>query len=223
MAHLLFLSAPELYAAYAGSATRAEDMLTAVYGRGGHSASYEVCRVADEGHGPLGVLAGFPAEHGDRLARRMVALSFARMPPWRWAAARRVLRVTESLVPTPPRNAWYVDALAVAETRRGGGVGRALLEDAEERARAAGCTSLALETQLENGAAQRLYEAAGFTERARRTAAPEVVRRIGATGYVAYVKELGGGAGATSRSTSPAALSTRSATSPEDSAKRPST
>jgi len=223
VAHLLFLSAPGLYAAYAGSVVRAEAILAAAYGRGRHSASYEVCRVADAGDGPIGVLAGFPAERGDRLARRMVTLNFARMPPWRWPAARAVLQATESLVPAPPGFSWYVDALAVAEETRGAGVGRALLEDAEQRAGEAGCTSLALETQLENHAAQRLYESAGFKERTRRVAPADVAGRIGATGYVAYVKELSGPSGSTSRSTSAAAVATSAVTSPGGSAKRPST
>ena len=223
VAHLLFLSAPDLYSAFAGTAARAEAMLAAVYPRRGHNASYEVCRVADQGRGPVGAVAGFPATDGDRLARRLLVLSHARMPPWRWRAARAVVRATDSLVPAPPASSWYIDALAVASAARGGGVGRALLEDAERRAHEAGCTSLALETQLENDGAQRLYEAAGFIEHSRRAAAPELARRIGATGYVAYVKELDAGSGATRRSTSDAARSTNAATSAGGSMNRPCT
>lgn len=52
--------------------------------------------------------------------------------------------------------------LYVAETVRGQGVGRALLEAACDMARQAGAVGLILETEPTNETAQRLYEAAGW-------------------------------------------------------------
>ncbi|MFW6027531.1 MAG: N-acetyltransferase family protein [bacterium] len=52
--------------------------------------------------------------------------------------------------------------LYVAETVRGQGVGRALLEAACETARQTNAVGLVLETEPDNGTAQRLYEAAGW-------------------------------------------------------------
>ncbi|MFN3842780.1 MAG: GNAT family N-acetyltransferase [Rehaibacterium terrae] len=58
-------------------------------------------------------------------------------------------------------------SLIVAPTRRGQGLGRQLLEDAESLARAHGCTRLRLEVRADNPAALALYERAGYLRIAR--------------------------------------------------------
>ncbi|GAB4069786.1 GNAT family N-acetyltransferase [Angustibacter speluncae] len=55
-----------------------------------------------------------------------------------------------------------VVAFWVAPVARGRGVGRALLDDLEARARAAGAAAMTLEVADANDAAVRLYAAAGF-------------------------------------------------------------
>lgn len=193
VSELLYLSSVPLYDTYAGSPDRARRLLALAYRRGGHSASHEVCRVAETEGATAGVLAAFRVDGGSRLARRFVSVTLRRMPPSQWAAARRVLRATDALVADPPPGAFYIDALAVAEEARGRGVAQALLHDAEERARLAGCTALALETQLDNGGARRVYESFGFRQGAHYEAEPRVARLLGTPGYVAYVKELPAG------------------------------
>lgn len=54
--------------------------------------------------------------------------------------------------------------LAVLPEWRGKGVGRALLEAAEHRARQCGCCKLTLEVQDSNGRALRLYDGFGFSD-----------------------------------------------------------
>ena len=72
---LLFESAKPYYTAYAGSEKRALTLLEAVFGEPGHAASYECCRVALADGELVGVVAGFPVAHGDRLSRRFVQLT----------------------------------------------------------------------------------------------------------------------------------------------------
>jgi ribosomal-protein-alanine N-acetyltransferase len=56
--------------------------------------------------------------------------------------------------------------MAVEPDARGAGVGRALLDEAERRARAAGRTVVSLMVTEENAAARALYDGAGYaTER----------------------------------------------------------
>ncbi len=59
-----------------------------------------------------------------------------------------------------------LSSIAVAPSRAGSGLGRRLLDAAEEEARRHGCTRLRLEVRQDNGAGIRLYENAGY----RRTA-----------------------------------------------------
>lgn len=57
----------------------------------------------------------------------------------------------------------YLQELYVVPARRGGGIGRALLEATMEQARAAGATGIDLNTGEADAAARALYESAGFT------------------------------------------------------------
>ena len=57
-----------------------------------------------------------------------------------------------------------VHDLAVVPARRGDGIGRALLAEAEARARAAGCCKLTLEVQDDNHRARAVYARFGFTD-----------------------------------------------------------
>ncbi len=59
--------------------------------------------------------------------------------------------------------AWIPD-LFVEERSRGAGVARALLAEAERRARARGCSNLTLESGHQRAAAHLLYAAAGMEE-----------------------------------------------------------
>lgn len=57
-------------------------------------------------------------------------------------------------------------SIAVDPARRGQGLGRRLLADAEAQARAAGCRGLRLEVRQDNAGALHLYEAAGYRREA---------------------------------------------------------
>lgn len=63
----------------------------------------------------------------------------------------------------PTREAWVPD-LVVSERSRGTGVGRALLVEAERRARDHGCHRLALESGYARNRAHGVYVAAGMTD-----------------------------------------------------------
>ena len=97
---LLYTSAKPYYDAYAGSEARARALLAAVYGRTGHAASFEVCSVVELDGDLAGVIAWFPVDEGDARARRFVALTAPRVPPWRWPALLRHLRAAGLVSPT---------------------------------------------------------------------------------------------------------------------------
>jgi ribosomal protein S18 acetylase RimI-like enzyme len=59
----------------------------------------------------------------------------------------------------------YLEELYVVPSRRGKGIGRALLGAAMEMARSEGATQMELGTSEDDTAARALYESAGFTNR----------------------------------------------------------
>jgi ribosomal protein S18 acetylase RimI-like enzyme len=184
---LLYESAQPYYDAYAGSGARARALLHAIYGREGHAASWAVCFVAEAGDGIVGVLAGFPAADGDRLARRFVTLTVPRIPFWRWPAVAAHVRAAGKVAPVPPRDSWYVDALAVDPRWRRRGIAGALLRMAEAEA----APAVSLDTGLANHGARALYEHHGFTERGVvRAPTDQVARAVGGPGFVAYLKAV---------------------------------
>lgn len=78
-------------------------------------------------------------------------------------------------------------SIAVDETARGHGLGRRLLEDAEDQARRAGRRGLRLEVRQDSPAAIGLYAAAGY----RRVAALPGYYQDGGDGW-RYVREVAG-------------------------------
>jgi ribosomal protein S18 acetylase RimI-like enzyme len=188
---LLYASAARYYAAYAGGPEPARRLLHSLYRRRGHSASWEVCRVAVAGGEVVGVLAAFPVRDGDALARRFVRLTLTHSPPWRLPALMRHLRATAAVAPEPPAGMLYVDALATDPAHRRRGVARALLAEADRMAAAAHLEGVALDTGIENRPARSLYEHTGFTLISLRPAPDErTARALGGPGFVGYAKRV---------------------------------
>lgn len=188
---LLYLSAAPYYDVFAGSELRARRLLRAVYPRRGHTASHQVCQVAELDGGVVGVLAAFQASAADRLARRFLALAVPRTPAYRWPLVLRHLRASSRMTPPPPPGSLYVDALAVDAGARRRGVAQALLERADELAWECGARVVALDTGLENTDAQSLYEASGFERTAVHRAADErAARAVGGRGFVSYSRPV---------------------------------
>ena len=190
-AELLYDSAASYYDAFAGGPARAAALLAFVYPHTGHSAGYDVCTMAEHDGEPAAVMAAFPADDAGRYARRFVSLAMRRLPPAAWPSALRHLRAASRVAPTPPAGCWYVDALAVSAAHRRHGIAQRLLAAAAEDARRAGAELLALDTGVENEAAQALYARAGFAVRGE-TRAPdaETAAALGGRGFISYVKRL---------------------------------
>jgi ribosomal protein S18 acetylase RimI-like enzyme len=184
VAPLLYESAVAMYDRLAGDRGAALRVLRRAFAGKGTNASAEVVSVAELDERLAGAMASFPVEEtGDR-SRAFLRLTLRTVPPWRWPSALRVYYAGARASPSPPRSALYVDALATHHGLRRQGAARALLDEAERRARELGIPAVALDTALDNRAARALYLAAGFEEVAYRPAGR------GLPGFVALVKEL---------------------------------
>jgi ribosomal protein S18 acetylase RimI-like enzyme len=119
--------------------------------------SYRNARVMAENSWVLGMLLGYP------LPDTVDGTENAGIP-----ALVAPLMELEALA----AGCWYVNAVATYEEQRGRGVGYALMQDAERRARRAGCRQIALIVAEENCAACTLYRRCGYQIKASRPMVP---------------------------------------------------
>ena len=215
---LLYESAAPYYTAYAGGPERARRLLRTLYPRGGHTASWEVCHVAEAGGAIVGVLAAFPSRDGDALARRFVRLTLLHSAPWRIPRLMRHLRATAAVAPHPPSGC--STSTRWRPIRRTAGAAwraRCSTRPSAWRPRP-GSTGVALDTGIENRAARSLYERAGFSPSSLRPAPDERIARGGRRLRVRRLRQ----APMTSRERVGDALDLRLATSPGRTAARSS-
>lgn len=164
VAPILYESSGGLYDRYAGSRPLAERTIRRALAREGTSASSDVVFVAVLDGQVAGAMAAMPYADWTARAKAFLRVTLRSIPPWRWPGAFAVYRASGRLAPEPPRSCFYVDSLATAERFRRRGVARALLREAEGRARALGLGYVALDTWIDNAAARALYARAGFKE-----------------------------------------------------------
>ena len=89
----------------------------------------------------------------------------------------RAMRDIGACVSTPPRDAYYLGILAVAESARCHGAGSALIEEVHHRARLHGASCVALHAELDNAAALRFYARHGYVEAQRHASVPRLARQ----------------------------------------------
>ena len=126
----------------------------------GHIFSYENTIFAEYDGAIAGMICGFAATQQHDLSLRSLKNVAGR------CVARRVgvslLAVRLRLLGSHPDGDFYIQALAVHSDLRGRGIGAALMEHAEERARSCGSTRLSLDVVARNSGARRFYGRRGL-------------------------------------------------------------
>jgi len=119
-------------------------------------------RDAEALSGLLGEL-GFPTDAKD-IRKRLAALQKAGEPPLVADEAGPLGCLTWHVTPVlhRPTAVGRVTMLVVTKKARGRGVGRALLEAAEDRLRAAGCALVEVTSNIELGGAHEFYKGRGY-------------------------------------------------------------
>jgi ribosomal protein S18 acetylase RimI-like enzyme len=162
---LIYATGPEFFRAVfgLGDEARALATLVAAFAREGGPFSFKLAFVGEDS-ALAGLVLGYPLRLRDSLERAIFPLLLARYKPWelpRFTA--RGLAAARLQAPLPD-DAWYLSDLAVPPERRGGGFGRALLDEAVRRASASGFSRVGLHVSSTNGAARALYARGGFKD-----------------------------------------------------------
>jgi ribosomal protein S18 acetylase RimI-like enzyme len=84
---------------------------------------------------------------------------------------------------------YYIEHLAVLPELRGQGIGKQLMEFAENQARAKGLKRLALDVEIENEGARRFYKRLGF-QQAKVVTAPSYCKRFNFQGSIRMAKAI---------------------------------
>ena len=141
---------------------RAYGILAAVFVEPDHDYSFEHVLFAEDDGAVVGMAEGFRAVPGRRLADQPL-LRAVGPRSWilRWAAAvgHPLFRIHSTL----REGDFYLQFLAVEEGYRGRGIGSALIDAIEKRARAGGSLRFAVDVWDRNPRAKRLYASRGMT------------------------------------------------------------
>ena len=178
-AELVFDAAADAYVTLAGSAERARRVLSELWARPGHSASFEHALVAELDGEVVGVLIGFPARDRYRLHRALLLASLRHVSPRRWPLLVAALPQIVLATPRPPRGAYYVGTIAVARHARRRHVGSTLGHHAEVAAHERGFPLIVAHTGTRHAVARRALERYGLK-----------LRKARRNGYALYVKPV---------------------------------
>jgi len=141
---------------------RVVDIIGKSFTQPGHDLSYRNTIFAERDKAIVGMISGFATDRH----RRSVG------PPLREAVGGRALRMRimarwmarqQWFLGTYADGDYYVQGFAVDEDLRGQGIGTALMDAMEQRARASGSKRLILNVGAKNEAARRFYDRRGFT------------------------------------------------------------
>jgi len=145
---------------------RAPEVIAEAYVQPSNEYSYENVLFAERGERTVGMALGFTAEQRRRFSANPLRQAEG-YPTLRAELigflAHPMLRILETI----PDGDFYLLSLAVDGDQRGRGVGSALLDAMEERARATESRRFSLDVAVKNAGAQRLYARRGLTIESR--------------------------------------------------------
>ena len=145
---------------------RASDIVATAFTLPDNDYSFENVTFAEQDGALVGMASGFSAEQRRGFSQR----------PLKQAEGYRTLRTKTvaflcapllRVLETIAAGDFYLQAIAIDERLRGEGVGSALLDSMEQRARSQGSIRLCLDVSAKNEGACRLYERRGMTVEAQ--------------------------------------------------------
>lgn len=141
---------------------RFADIIATAYCHPDHDYSFQNVTFAERDEGIVGMAAGYTAEQHRRSSDQPL-----KQAPGYSALRRAVVGVLCApllrILDTLADGDFYLLSIAVDKELRGEGVGSALIDSIEDRARASGSRRLSLDVSAKNEGARRLYERRGMT------------------------------------------------------------
>ncbi len=141
---------------------RVEEILATAFVESGHDLSYENVIFASRGECVVGMVSAFTAERHHAASDRPLRRAAGRYN-LRFALVSTLCAPLLRIIDTVEAGDFYLQAIAVDPECRGGGVGTALMDLAEDRAREEGTSRIVLDVSGDNEGARRLYERRGMT------------------------------------------------------------
>ena len=144
---------------------RAPTVLGRLYRRPAHHLSHAYVTFACDAEGRrLGMLSGFDGAHAAETggATTMAILRSAGLALPRAMLLAACAGPLITFVDRLALDEWYIQMVAVSPDARGRGIGSILLDEAQRRAHETGCVRLALDVDVQNTGAIRLYERLGY-------------------------------------------------------------
>ena len=163
LAPLVFDSSHELLSFMFGERTKAEVALTKLLSKPGGHFGYRFATVMLADGEIAGVELGYDRKQLSAQEMSGMINAFAATPLSRWPHLLfSVSRALTGYVPPPSVDAYYINNVAVDESRRGAGFGKQFLMRIVERCRAKGYRCIELDVTFPNDGAIRFYERNGF-------------------------------------------------------------
>ena len=142
--------------------SRAVQVVAEAYTQSDNNYSFQNVIIAEHDQLIVGMASGFTAEQRRRFSDRPLKQA-AGFPALRMRAVRILCAPLLRILTTIADGDFYLLAIAIDKEIRGEGVGSALMDSIEERARASGSTRLSLDVSAKNEGARRLYERRGMS------------------------------------------------------------
>jgi ribosomal protein S18 acetylase RimI-like enzyme len=171
-----------------GEPERADRAIREFFRLKGNRFSHQFAEFVLEGNEIAGLLMTFDRR---RMRRSMAVTALQMLKVYRLG---EIVKFIQRMLPyrkeeNIPPDEFYIAHLAVAEKFRRRGIGLEMLAYAEEKARSQGLPKLSLLTEIENSAAQALYEKFGF-KLTETILFREQMSDVGSAGDVRMVKYL---------------------------------
>ena len=141
---------------------RAAHIIAKAYIQPDHSYSFQNVTFAEHDKQIVGMALGFTAEQHRHFSDQPLKES-AGYHALRMTAVKMLCAPLFRILETIADGDFYLLAIAIDTELRGEGVGSALIDSTEERARASSSTRLSLDVSAKNEGARRLYERRGMT------------------------------------------------------------